>query len=64
MERNKHQRAEPSTDGSEGFIAEQIESVKKEQTRLEYQRATQILQRLMNGDKALVIIDDNSNRDV
>lgn len=46
-----------------GFIVEQIESVKKEQTRLEYQRAMQILQRLMNGDKALVIVDDNSNRD-
>lgn len=43
-----------------GFITEQIATVKKDQTRSEYQCAQQILQRLMNGDKAKAIIDDLS----
>lgn len=44
-----------------GFITEQIATVKKELTRIEYQRAKIILQRLMNGEEAKAIIEDLSN---
>ena len=44
-----------------GFITEQIATVKKEQTRIEYQRAKDILQRLIDGERAKAIIKDLSN---
>ena len=39
------------------FIKTQIDTVKKEQTRLEYQRAQDLLRRLIQGEKAAAIIE-------